>query len=467
MHLPESNTSNGPAPGLADRWPMLLLIVGLVALAALLQWLPRVGLPEVPQGKEKQIEIWSWSIAADALSGLTASFEEDHPEVHVYINKNGSNLQTRLLLALSAGSGVPDASQLQEREAPKYTRTGRLTDLTPWAGQYADDFAPAFWDSCVYEGQVYAIPWDVGPCAVFYKRWVFERYDLDPNTIETWDDFIAMGQELYRRSEERDPQNPVRMLPLSPSGLLDFFQIMMQQNGGGVFDEEGRIILDSPQNREALTIIRRVLSSGIAANLTPYSPALNASYQGDDVACYPAAVWSMQEIKNQAGDTAGGWGVFRLPAYRPGGLRTSNLGGSVLIIPLESEDPETTWRFLEHTNCTVEGQIHQFREQGLFPAYMPAYDDPFFAEPDPFFAGQAVNQLFAQDLERLPRLVRTSDWNEAERYLGRSINRWAEDEDMEHGDYLRGVAEALGRKLLREVRTYEELVAERGEASSE
>ncbi len=446
---------NTTSPNTNGRWVVpTILLVGLLVLAIVLTWLPYVGLAKPPAGK-RQVEVWSWTNAADALSGVSEEFEAEHPDLDIYINKNGSNLQTRLLLALSAGSGIPDVSQLQEREAAKYTRTGRLTDLTDWASPYREQFVPAFWDSCVYEGRMYALPWDVGPCAVYYKRWIFEEYGLDPWTIETWDDFVAMGVELKERSGGK-----VRMLPLSEANLIEMLQILMQQNGGNVFDVQGRIVLDSPQNRQVLALMRQMLDTGINADLTPYSPEWEASYQTDNVACYPNAVWAVAALKQAAGDTAGKWGVFPMPAFEKGGIRTSNLGGSVLIIPRESEVAEEAWSFIEFANCTVEGQIEQFREQGLFPALITAYDHPYFDEKDPFFADQAVNKVFAQDFEKLPTMTRTADWNEAQAYLGRSLTRWAETR-QDNGAYLRGVAEALGRKVVREVVPYEELAAQR------
>jgi lactose/L-arabinose transport system substrate-binding protein len=234
----------------------------------------------------------------------------------------------------------------------------------------------------------------------------------------------------------------------------------MQQNGGGIFSADGRIILDSPQNREALAVIRRMLDAGICAAITAYSPAMLASYSEDSVATYVAAVWGMKPIKKAAESTAGRWGVFRLPAFREGGLRTSNLGGSVLVIPGQSPVVEHAWKFLEFANCTVESQVQQFREFGLFPALLTTYDHPIFDEPDPFFGGQKVNRLFATDVAKIPPLVRTRDYNEAERYFDRSMNRWAA-ENQDNGAYLHAVAHALARSLGREVVPYETLARER------
>ena len=230
--------------------------------------------------------------------------------------------------------------------------------------------------------------------------------------------------------------------------MTDLFQILMQQAGGGVFDEQGRIILDNPGNRRALEVMRAILDAEITTPIE--GPELLTSFGRDTVACYPTAVWFMQQVKDYAAGTEGQWGVFRLPASEPGGLRTSNLGGSVLVIPDQGPNREAAWRFIEFTNCRVDSQVQQYRDFGLFPAYLPALADPYFDEPDPFFGGQRVHRLFTLDIEKTPVLIRTRDWSEAERYLGQTLSTWA-SKRTENRDYLVEAAQTLSRKVGREV----------------
>src|SRR5437868_842530 len=106
-----------------------------------------VGSPPAEQ-LHGRVEIWSWNIAAESLTHLIPEFERQHPGVHVNVNMNGARLQSRLLLALSAGVGAPDISQLQLVDAQRYTYTGALTDLTPIAAKYKDLFPSPQWSNC-------------------------------------------------------------------------------------------------------------------------------------------------------------------------------------------------------------------------------------------------------------------------------------------------------------------------------
>ncbi|MEA3364467.1 MAG: sugar ABC transporter substrate-binding protein [Candidatus Hydrogenedentes bacterium] len=404
------------------------------------------GLDATTPGEQRvAVDVWSWNIAAGSLMALVPEFEEQHPGIEIRIDMTGADMQSRFLLSLIAGVGAPDISQLQLVDAPKFAPSGALMDLTDKAQQYADKFSPSFWDNCTHEGRVYAIPWDMGPCAVFYKRDLFKRYDIELDAIETWEDYITVGKRIVKASE-----GETRMLTLSVINLFQFFEMLMQQTGGGVFDRDGRIIIHSPENVQALEVLRAILDADIVAAINVFTPEFFASFQNDTIATYPLAVWLGGSIKDYAEPTAGNWGVFRLPAVEPGGLRTSNLGGSVLVIPNQSEKKEEAWKYVEYALCTEKAQIEQYRNFDLFPCLMTTFDDPFFDEPDPFYGGQKVRRLFTQDIEKIPTLTRTKDWNEAMRYITQMLSAW-ETEKMDHEVFLSKLAVKLERKLSRPI----------------
>src|SRR5207302_1163575 len=113
-----------------------------------------------------------------------------------------------------------------------------------------------------------------------------------------------------------------------------------------------------------------------------------AGFNTDTIATYPEAVWFAGTIKDAVPDYGGkraSWGVFPLPALTKGGTHVSNLGGSVLVIPAQCRQKEAAWAFLEYALCTKEAQIQQYRAESLFPAFLPALQDPLFDAPDPFF----------------------------------------------------------------------------------
>ena len=401
-----------------------------------------------PGALRGDITAWGWNIAAKSLRSLVPEFQKRHPHVNVNVEMTGANVQTRFLLSLSSGTGAPDIMQLQAYESPRYIATGRMTDLTAVAGKYQDDFPASSWANCVHEGRVYAIPWDIGPCAVFYKPQIFARYGVDPDGIETWDDFIAAGKKILKESGGR-----TKMLPLSASNLVFLYEILLQQVDGQVFDEQGGIAVDSEPSRRVLDILRRMLDAGICANVDEFSHEWMAGLNNPFIASYPGAVWLGGTMKDSAGDYGAGrtnWRVFPLPAVEPGGRRISNRGGSVLVIPDQCPDKEAAWAFIEFALCTRAAQVEQYRQFDLFPAYLPALEDPFFQQGDEFYGGQKVRALFAAGVRGVPVLHRTGDWVEATNYISQSFTRWAVNHEPT-GPMLRTLAQKLQRRLGREI----------------
>lgn len=399
-----------------------------------------------PGEVEGDLQVWGWNIAAASLNKLIPSFNARFPKVAVHVNMTGANLQSRFLLSLSAGVGAPDISQLQLAEAQRYAVTRRLTDLTAVAQRYAGSFPDSFWENCVFEGRVYAVPWDMGPCAVFYKRSLFAQYAIDPESIETWDDYVKTGKRLLEASG-----GITKMLVLPTGGMEFTFEMLLQQLGGQVFDAEGRVAIRSRETLQVLDVLRKFIQSGITANVPPYSHAHYASIRSPIVATFPAAAWWGGTIKDYAPEMAGDWGVFRLPAFEPGGLRTSNQGGSVLVIPEQCARKQAAWTYVEHVLCTREAQIEQYRGFDLFPAFLPAHEDPFFDEPDPFFGDQKVRRLFAQDIERIRPLNRTKDWFEALRYISQALSAWVNGDMSDPESFLRTLEGRLATRLGREI----------------
>jgi lactose/L-arabinose transport system substrate-binding protein len=397
-----------------------------------------------PAGVHGHINEWSWNIAAKALKHLTPAFNQRYPNIQVNVDMTGARMEARVLLALAAGVGAPDVTQFQISDAQRYISTGKLLDLTPVAMKYRDRFPKRLWANCLRKGHVYAIPWDTGPCAVYYKRDLFAKYGVEPDRIETWDDFIEAGKTIFAKSGGR-----TKMLAVGANGISPLFEILLQQAGGQVFDDEGRIVINSPQSAEVLALIKRMRESGVCSDVSMWSQEYMAGFNGDSLATYPMAVWFAGTIKDTVKDFAGTkprWGVFRLPALHPGGSRVSNLGGSVLAIPAQCKNPQAAWRFIEYALCTVEGQTDQYRSMSLFPAYLPALKDPMFDEPDPFFENQKASRLFATDVDKIQALNRTPNWSEAQRYLDQAFSQWAAS-GMPNDGFFRTIEQKLHRRI--------------------
>jgi ABC-type glycerol-3-phosphate transport system substrate-binding protein len=199
--------------------------------------------------------------------------------------------------------------------------------------------------------------------------------------------------------------------------------------------------------------MQRKWEAGICAEVPAWGHDWMAGFNADTIATYPLAVWlggTIKDTTGQYGKQKTNWGVFPLPALERGGPRVSNVGGSVLVIPDQCPNKEAAWAFIEYALCTREGQVAQYANFDLFPAYLPALEDPFFQQPDPFFGGQKARALFAGAVEGIPVLHRTADWAEANRYFQQTLTLWASGK-LETDKVLDTVATKMHRRLGREM----------------
>lgn len=401
--------------------------------------------PAVDAKLRGDLRVDAWNIAAESLSAQLPAFNKSFPDVHVDVNMTGALLPARLMLALSAGVGAPDVTVLQYQDVLRFAATGQLSDLTQLATRYRDVFPENVWKDCTHDGRVYGIPWDLAPCAVFYKRDIFEHYNIDPATIRTWDDYVAAGQTILAGSNGK-----TRML-FHPTSTAEFlFEILLRQSGGQVFDGAGSVAVNSPQSRRVLALLRRFSETGIGANAPHWTPPFYASFKSDAIATYPMAVWFGRFIQDYAPHDAGRWGVFPLPVFTGDALRATTYGGSALVIPNQSHQQEAARAYVEFMVCNRTMQLAHYQHFDLFPAMSATYTDPFFDEPVAYFGNQPVRRLFANEVSKIPSFNRTPDWEETRHYIRQSLSRWLNSKDTADtflAELERKLAARLGRSI--------------------
>ena len=404
---------------------------------------------EDPKAVTGEVTVWAWNIAAKGLREVLPRFEKEYPNVKVEINMTGAQMLQRLLTSLAAGVGAPDVAQLETPFVERFTITGRLMDLTPVILPYKDNFVDWKWPPCIYNGKIYAVPWDSGPALIFYRHDVLEKAGIDMQSIRTWDEFIQAGEDLLRLTN-----GAVKMIHLYTAEVTDPLVTLTRQLGGGFFDSEGRITIHHAPVRRALATLCRMVQAGICHEVRPYLHEHYASLNDGTVACHMSGVWMGGQIRDVAPKTEGLWGVARLPAFvlDEGALsgRSSNDGGSTLAITNQCRYPQAAWAFIKAALCTRHGQLTQYRTFDLFPSLRTVYDDPFFDEPLSFFHGRRVRRLAVQVAEEVPFFKFTSDWLETEDFINSEV--FGILKGQKHIDEgLNDLAEILHRKLSRPI----------------
>ena len=121
----------------------------------------------------------------------------------------------------------------------------RLMDLTERvrsSGLY-DELVTNRWARWTSRGHIFALPHDVHPVMLVYRKDLVAQEGIDPATLTTWDEFCRVGREVVRKNTTADGVVNRYMLDL-PSDGGDILRLLMLQHGADLFDAAGNVTFD-------------------------------------------------------------------------------------------------------------------------------------------------------------------------------------------------------------------------------
>lgn len=347
------------------------------------------------------ITIWSWNVAASALKSTLEGFNKKYPDIKVDVQDLGNNqVYDKSLAACAAGGeGLPDIVTVENFEAEVFWSRfpDCFTDVT--ALGYTPEKQALFPEfkrtELEVDGVAYAVPWDSGPVAMFYRRDFYEKAGVDPAAIKTWDDFIAAGKKVM----EANPGTVMTQADFN--GDSEWFRMIANEQGCGYFSTDGQsITINQPACVATLEKLRQMKDAGIITAAI-WDEKIQSSV-GGKAATQMYGGWYEGSIRSNAPDLAGKWGVYAMPSLTADGPHAANLGGSSLAVSSASQHKEEAWQFIDYALLTNEGQVTMLKSFGLVPSLLSSDKDPFVKEPQPFWGGQAV---WSDILATLPKIV--------------------------------------------------------------
>ncbi|MCY0899792.1 MAG: ABC transporter substrate-binding protein [Firmicutes bacterium] len=135
-----------------------------------------------------------------ALNRVMAAFGKHYPNVHIVdvVVPNDATLEPKLLASI-VGGNPPTISQLNPSWAAEFVKTGSLVDLTPFIRSKAGFSLKPFYQNLLaagqFNGQQYALPFNVSAAVMYYNVTQFKRAGIkSPPT--TWAQFEADARKL-------------------------------------------------------------------------------------------------------------------------------------------------------------------------------------------------------------------------------------------------------------------------------
>lgn len=348
------------------------------------------------------ITVWSWQGPAAMMKALVPGFQKEFPGITVDVQDIGNPaIWDKITTGLAAGGqGLGDVLHIGVDYLPAYIEKfpGGLADLVPLgADRHKAKFAQGMWETVSRDGKVYALPWEANSAGFYYRADLFEQAGIDVEALKTWEEVIEAGVKLKEKTG-------VQLLGIDKAATqadsANLFQVLLQLQDSFYFDMQGNITVDTPQAVAALTIIKKLNDAGLVADMGGGWNTMISSIKKGSVAVQPMPTWFGGIVEETVPGEKGKWKVRLPPAVTPGGKVSATVNSTHLAVANTSKAREAAYAFAEYVLTRPENQVKIYKEKGIAPALMSAYDDPVFHEPSAFFSGQKKGEIFLEALKQ-------------------------------------------------------------------
>ena len=76
---------------------------------------------------------------------------------------------------------------------------------------------------------------------------------------------------------------------------------------------------------------------------------------------------------------------------------------------------------MRRETLSVEGNLFDFKQRTVYPAYIPTYERPELKEPSPYFSGAKIGELYASVAPELPPFNQSPSFNDAVQAMVRIV----------------------------------------------
>jgi len=358
---------------------------------------------------------WSWT---SNPKDVIANFEKSHPGIKISTPPDygsGGTFYTKLTTALAGGTG-PCITQVEYDHLPQFLAQKDLQPITQYVSSYKSDFPSWVWNQVSQNGQVYAMPEDIGPMALMYQPSVLSKYHLP--VPATWAQFASDAVTLHK-------DDPSQYLTYFAPNDADVQEALWWQAGAFPYQVEPngswKVDVDGPLEQKVMEFWGKLVTEGAVAVDEDFEADWGHHIGQDRYVAMVGAGWSptyMVDAYLPAGSTQQ-WAITQMPQWTPGADASANWGGSTNAVTKDcpSGDVKDAALFAAYINTAKSGLAIDEKPattsgggRGLFPAALARASVPEFTAAVPHFQGN-VNAQYSQYAANVPVKFEWSPWD--------------------------------------------------------
>lgn len=155
-------------------------------------------------GSSNVITFANWADAEPntqpGIEAMIKAFEKQNPGITVKSEPiSYTDIEHQLVLEVQSGN-EPDVAELQGNYTFSLQATGALASLDSYAnGSFSQSVIPQELDLGKIGGHLVAIPWTVGPFALWYNKKVMQQAGLSPTPPSTWDELLSDLKAIHQK----------------------------------------------------------------------------------------------------------------------------------------------------------------------------------------------------------------------------------------------------------------------------
>ncbi|SFR70491.1 multiple sugar transport system substrate-binding protein [Agromyces sp. CF514] len=342
-----------------------------------------------PSDGKVDLTFTSW---IPGIEDAVQMWNDENPDIQVTVQTgpsgNGGTYQN-FFNQLKAGN-APDLGQIEYDALPNFRVQDGLEDLAACADVVAakDEFVPWTWGQVTLgtDDEVYGVPQDSGPMALFYRSDLFEANGIAVPT--TWDEYKEAAKQ-------------VRALG---GYITNFSQTDINQFAGFVWQADGQwfandgdewtVDLTGDQSKAVADYWQDLIDEDLVSTYPAWTDEWNNAYNSGEVWSWNSAVWGANSIASGAPDTSGKWSVALAPQWNAGDEKAGNWGGSSIAVFKGSEHLYEATKFALWLNTSDEALTALNTTANIYPATTAGLELPSLQEGVEFYGGQKIYDVF-------------------------------------------------------------------------
>lgn len=364
----------------------------------------------------------------DFWESLVDQFEH---ETHIRVNllRQPTDTDQRrqgLVIALEARKNNPDVFLMDVVWIAQFAASGWLESLDSYVKRDELSLAP-FFPTVLnladrYRAQLIALPLYIDGGLLYYRADLLTQEGI-LGPPQTWRQLIENAVQVQKRMRKTLPHfYGFVWQGAQYEGLVCNFEEVAGSNGGGISLTDGRVLLNTPENIEAVQLMHDMIYKYKISPLSTYTemreePVRQAFQQGNALfeRNWPYA-WALHQAPDSSvrGKTA----IAALPHF-PSKKSVSSLGGWHVGMSKFSDQKELSWQLIRFLT-SYETQKKLALELGWNPGRKDIYNDPEVLKRMPHLS--ALAQVFenARPRPTLPYYTQLSEV--IQRYLNAALS---------------------------------------------